>query len=116
MALADAPSAAIAIRNSNRRTSSSSTKMAPAIGALNAVARPAPAPAASNTRQSGQLRRKILPTRWPRLAAMRKPGADRERAADEFHRNDAKRRLRQLLIEHGFDMRDAASSRLGRDP
>ena len=50
------------------------------------------------------------------LAAKRKPGADRERAADELHRNDAKRRLRQLPIEHGFDMRDAASSRLGRDP
>jgi len=50
------------------------------------------------------------------LAAKGKPGADRERAADELHRNDAKRRLWQLLIEDGFDMRNAASSRLGRDP
>jgi hypothetical protein len=50
------------------------------------------------------------------LAAKGKPGADCERAANEFHRNDAKRRLPQLLIEDGFDMRDAASSRLGRDP
>ena len=122
MALADALSAAIAIRNSNRLTSSSSTKMAPAIGALNAVARPAPAPAASNTRQSGQLRRKILPTRWPKvaghvharpLAAKRKPDADREHAADELHRNDTKRRFLQLLSENGFDLRDAASDRLG---
>ena len=50
------------------------------------------------------------------LAAKRKPGADRERAADELHRNDTKRRLRQLPIEDGFDLRDAASGRLGRDP
>ena len=50
------------------------------------------------------------------LAAKRKPGANREHAADELHRNDAKRRLRQLPIEDGFDMRNAASSRLGRDP
>ena len=81
IALADAPSAAIAIRNSNRRTNSSSTKMAPAIGALNAVARPAPAPAASNTRQSGQLRRKILPTRWPRVPAMCTLGPSRPSAS-----------------------------------
>ena len=81
MALADAPSAAIAIRNSNRRTNSSSTKMAPAIGALNAVARPAPAPAASNTRQSGQSRRKVLPTRWPKVAAMCTLGPSRPSAS-----------------------------------
>ena len=50
------------------------------------------------------------------LAAKRKSGADRERAADELHRNDAKRRLRQLPVEDGFDMGDAASDRLGREP
>ena len=47
------------------------------------------------------------------LAAKRKSGADRKRPADELHRNDAKPRLRQLPIEDGFDMRDAASDRLG---
>jgi hypothetical protein len=40
--------------------------------------------------------------------------ADRERATDELHRNDAKRRLRQLLIEHNLDVRDAAADRLRR--
>ena len=50
------------------------------------------------------------------LAAERKPGADRERAADELHRNDTKRRLRHLPSEDGFDLRDAAAGRLGRDP
>jgi hypothetical protein len=44
--------------------------MAPAIGALKAVARPAPAPAASNTLQSGQPRRNVLPTRRPMVAAI----------------------------------------------
>jgi hypothetical protein len=70
MAVADAPSAAIATRSSYRRTSSSRTKMARAIGALNAVARPAPEPAASSTLQSGQPRRNSLPTRCPMVAAI----------------------------------------------
>ena len=42
MAVAEAASAAMAMRRSNRRASSSSTKTAPAIGALKAVARPRP--------------------------------------------------------------------------
>jgi len=63
IAPAEAPSATMAMRASNRRTSSSSTKTAPAIGALNAVASPAPAPAASSTCRSDQLRRQILPIR-----------------------------------------------------
>src|SRR5580692_2771044 len=46
----EAPSAAMAIRVSNRRINSSSTNTAPAIGALNAVARPAPPHAASSRR------------------------------------------------------------------
>ena len=50
------------------------------------------------------------------FAAKRKPGADRERAADELHRNDAKRRLRQLPVQDRLDMGDAASGRLRRDP
>jgi len=63
IAPAEAPSAVMAMRGSNRRTSSSSTKTAPAIGALKAVASPAPAPAASSTRRSDQRRPKTLPTK-----------------------------------------------------
>jgi hypothetical protein len=43
MAVAEAPSAAMALRVSNRRTNSSRTKTAPAIGALKAAARRAAA-------------------------------------------------------------------------
>jgi hypothetical protein len=44
------------VRVSNRRISSSSTNTAPAIGALKAVAKPAPAPAAISTFESSQER------------------------------------------------------------
>jgi hypothetical protein len=54
MAVAEAPSAAMAMRVLKRRTNASSTKTTPATGALNAVARLAPAPVASKTRQSSQ--------------------------------------------------------------
>jgi hypothetical protein len=114
MPVADAPSAATALRSSNRRTNSSSTKTAPAIGALKAVARPAPAPAANSALQSGHSRRKIFPTRWATLAPIwalateRKPGADREHTAAEFHPDELKRRLQDFLVQHGFDMGDAA--------
>ena len=59
--LAEVASAAMAIRASNRLSSASKTKTAPAIGALNATANPAPAPAASNARQFAQLCRKNFP-------------------------------------------------------
>ena len=59
------------------------TKMAPAIGALNAVARPAPAPAASSTLQSGQPRRNSLPTRCPMVAAIWTVGPSRPSASPE---------------------------------
>ena len=96
-------------------------RLAPAIGALNAVARPAPAPAASNTRQSGQLRRKILPTRWPKVAAMCTLGPSRPSASPTPIASTPptnftgmiETALLQLLSENGFDLRDAASGRLG---
>jgi hypothetical protein len=52
-------------------------------GALNAVARPAPAPAASNTLQSGQPRRNSLPTRCPMVAAIWMVGPSRPSASPE---------------------------------
>jgi hypothetical protein len=83
MAVADAPRATITTRSSNRRTNSSRTKMAPTIGALNAVARPAPAPAASNTLQSGQPRRNSLPIRCAMAAAIWTLGPSRPSASPE---------------------------------
>src|SRR5262245_18601220 len=118
MPVVDAPSAATAIRSSNRRTSSSSTKTAPAIGAFEGGGkagtrtgrnqRPAIEPLAaadfshkvSNTRPHLHARA---------LATERKPGADCEHTAAEFHPDEVKRRLRDLLVQHGLDMRDAAS-------
>ena len=93
IAAVEAPSAAIAIRSSNLRTSSSSTNTAPAIGELNAVARPAPAPAASRTRQSGQLHaadlsdqvRNVRPHLHARtLAAECQPETDGKESADKL--------------------------------
>ena len=81
IAVAEAPSAAIAMRSSNFRTSSSSTKIAPAMGALKAVASPAPAPAASSTRQSGQLRRNTNPVKRPMMAAICTLGPSRPSAS-----------------------------------
>ena len=68
MAEQEAPSAAMVIRISNRRTSSSSTNTAPAIGELNATASPAPAPAAKRARRSVVGSRKIFPQNSARLA------------------------------------------------
>ena len=98
--------------------------MAPAIGALNAVARPAPAPAARSTRQSGQLAAEHFPDQVghgrPHLNARaltteRKPRPDRQHAADELYGNDAKRRLRQFPVQHRLDVRDAAPRCIGRE-
>jgi hypothetical protein len=61
IAVDEAPRAASVSRPPNRRCSSSSTNTAPAIGALNAAASPAPVPAAMSERMSGQRRRKRLP-------------------------------------------------------
>ena len=83
MAVADAPSATIAIRSSNCRTNSSSTKTAPAIGALKAVASPAPAPAASSTLQSTQSRRNKRPILFAMLALICTLGPSRPSASPE---------------------------------
>ena len=48
------------------------------------------------------------------LAAEREAGADREQAAEELDRYQAKRDRRKLPAQNGFDMRDAASRRVGR--
>ena len=80
IAAADAPSVAIVMRVSKRRISSSSTKTEPAIGALKAVARPAPAPAASRMRASAALRRKMRPTKWATLAPICTDGPSRPSA------------------------------------
>ena len=105
-AVADAPSAAIAMRGSNRRTSSSSTNTAPAIGALKAVARPAPAPAASSTLavrpaardtfadEVGDARAHLHARPF---AAERQPGADREQPAEELDRHQTIRARAAIL-------------------
>ena len=122
MATADAPSAAMAILGSKRRTSSSRTKIAPAIGELNAVARPAPAPAASKTRHSGQPdETSCQPVRDARahlhtraFTTERQPRADGEKPAEELDDDQTKRRLRKLSFQHGLDVRDATAGRLRR--
>src|SRR6516165_5194458 len=112
MPVADAARAAMATRCSKRCTSSSRTKTAPAIGALNAAARPAPAPAASRTRQSGQVRPKEAPRKnaaarpnlhtWT-LTAEGESGPDRKDSADELYRHQSERRRRQFLAQDRLD-------------
>ena len=89
-----AANVATATRNSKRRRSSSNTKIVPASGALNAVARPAPAPAANSTRAS-PAQVEHTPTqiadRGPHLnrrpfAAERHARPECQHAADEFDR------------------------------
>src|SRR5262249_61704539 len=46
------------------------------------------------------------------LATERKPGANREHTATEFHPDEVKRRLRDFLVQHGLDMGDPASRRV----
>ena len=71
------------IRVSNRLTSSSSTNTAPAMGALKAVARPAPAPAASRARQSSSLQRNVAPSRCDTVAPIWTLGPSRPSASPE---------------------------------
>ena len=80
IAVDEAPNAAIAIRVSSRRTSSSSTKTAPAIGALKATASPAPAPDASKVRISGHERPQALPIRSAMTAPICTLGPSRPNA------------------------------------
>ena len=80
---AEAPSAAIAMRGSKRRNNSSSTNMAPASGALNAVARPAPAPAATSALLSSQLHLKTWARKCATLAPICTLGPSRPRASPE---------------------------------
>ena len=42
------------------------------------------------------------------FAAERQPRTDRQHPCNEFHRYDAKRRLRQFLVQHRLDVWDAA--------
>jgi hypothetical protein len=97
--------------------------MAPAIGALNAVARPAPAPAASSTLAVGPAASKYLADQMPdgrrhldtrAFTAERQPRTDRQSPPNELHQYDAKRRLRQFLVQDRLDMWDAAPRRLWR--
>jgi len=80
IAVAAAANAAMAVRRSKLWTSSSSTKAEPAKGALNAVAKPAPAPAANSARQSGQGRRKIRPINTATVAPICTVGPSRPSA------------------------------------
>src|SRR5437764_1153880 len=42
------------------------------------------------------------------FTAERQPRTDREHPCNEFHRNDAKRRLRHFLVQHRLDVWDSA--------
>ena len=122
---ADAASAATAMRGSKRWTSSSSTNAAPAIGALKAVARPAPAPAAQRARQSAQERRKVTADEdggyraqlhARPLPAERETSADRQDAANEFDREESVVGRRKLPLQNRLDMRNSAAGRVAREP
>jgi len=49
------------------------------------------------------------------LATERKPGADCEHTAAEFHPDEVKRRLPDFLVQHGLDIGDAASGCVRRE-
>ena len=68
------------MRRSNRLTSSSSTNTPPAIGALNAVASPAAAPAATRMRTSARFRRSAAPTMMAMLPPICTDGPSRPKA------------------------------------
>jgi len=112
----------MAMRASNRRTSSSSTKTAPAIGALNAVASPArtsreqhlPVRPAAATDPSYQISDRRSHLHAGALSAECQPGADRQQSAKKLHRDQLGRRRRQLAGQHGLDMWNAASRSRGR--
>src|SRR3974377_948639 len=84
-----------ALQKVTHRFASTKTTMARASCALKAVPRPALAPAATSTRQFGQLRPNTVPARGASLApsgrwaltAERQAGSDREQPAEELHRN-----------------------------
>src|SRR6478672_8702888 len=95
MAVADAPSAAMAMRGSNRRPSSSSTNMAPAI-------RPT-----TLKYQSHQVRDTRTHLHAWAFTAEGKPGADRQQSAKEFHHNQPNWLWRQFLLRHRLNLRDA---------
>ena len=48
------------------------------------------------------------------FTAERQPRTDRQHPCNEFHRYDAKRRLRQFLVQHRLDVWDAAPCRVRR--
>ena len=49
------------------------------------------------------------------LAAEREPSADRQQPTKELHRDQLWRRRRQLAVQHGLDMWNAASRSRGRE-
>jgi hypothetical protein len=51
---------------------------------------------------------------WP-FAAQRQPGADRQESAEEFHWHQRKRSRWNLLLQNGFDMRNAAARSVWRE-
>jgi hypothetical protein len=65
-----------------------------------------PLAAADVTDKVGNARPHLYARAFP---TERKPGADCEHTAAEFHPDEVKRRLRDLLVQHGLDMGDAAS-------
>ena len=73
----------MATRCSNLCTSSSSTNTSPAIGALKAVARPAPAPAARSTRKSAQHNRQTRAAKTAIPAPIWTVGPSRPSASPE---------------------------------
>ena len=125
IAPADAPSAATAVRVSKRRTSSSRTNTAPAIGALKAVASPAPAPAANSTRAvafvpkkqaSDDVCNRMTHLYAGALAPKRETRSDRQQAADELDDGVADGPSRLAAAYRSFDLRYAAARRVRRDP
>src|SRR6516162_2522575 len=108
MALPEAHSVVTVIRASKRRTSSSSTNTAPAQGALNAVASPAPAPAARSALASSWSRPKAVARKCPMPAPIWTVGPSRQHASKEFHWDQNQRRRRLLVTQHRLNVRDAA--------
>ena len=117
MAVADAPSAAIAIRGStavqflehenrarHRRIKGCCEAGTGACCEEHSAVRPGAPEDLSNKMGNA---RSHLDTRA--LATEREPGTNRKQPAEELHRYQAKWRLRQFTVEHRLDVRNAAA-------
>lgn len=125
IAVADVPSAAIAIRVSNRphqllehknrarnrRVERNSEPGACTGGEKRSAIRPA---AAGHLPDDVGDHRPHLHARP--LAAERRPGTDRQNTAEEFHQYQMRRRRRQPPVERRLDLRDAAPRGVRRKP